>query len=801
MGTAGMADLVGALTNGNADDGELLDRLGPVLADPAQRDRLRAAWPTDKLPIVNDYFCVARLGQGGSGVVFKAITLRDQPVFVALKLLKFDSPEAEERFQEREIEILKSLDCPFVARALDSGVAGGTRYVALELVAGLPLDEYLASHAPRLEDKLAVFRRLCGVVAGLHAAGVIHRDLKPKHVLVDATGQPWLVDFGLSAVRGDDWPTRVRRARTELGRILGTLKYMSPEQAWGGIMPVDHRADIWSLGIMLYEIVTAGDYPYDLGPYGDLTGYEALLHRIQTERPRKPRIGSSRFAEPLTTLISRCLTHEADRRMDSAATLADDLDRCLAHRPIETKGLPLGYRLGRITIGLTARWRYGLWASTVGAVLLFLFSISQIFGVRWQVAGVDYGRTTRHALAGADVPADDGIIIAAISDETVGSVPSFAASNGMADVTGDLKTWRAVHGRLMERLAQAGPRALIWDFFFRTPQPGDPAFVSGALALQRAGVPLVLAVRRYEQDQRPELSAALFGPLADGVGHGLILARDMVLREGEIVLALRRADNVYPALILSAFASVVHPGRRTTLDWRDSEKTIRLICYQDAATGREPTVDPIELTTVFENPAYREGTRPGDLLACKAFPLQPPAYWERRTVPYEDLLRADARRLSDLVAGKIILVGDLRKPSPRFSYDRHPVRYGMRVIDDVPGCYLVADGLNGLLANRSLRSGSTLSVSAFVGVAVFSLLACLLPPRLALNAPLTGAGVQRAVLAGLLLAAGACTVVLVFGRTWPVVHAGMFGAAVCAAMAVSFAIEFTRNRYRIPLEG
>ena len=477
MDAALMDDILARVADCVPRDDELLDCARWALADERRLERFRNGWPRDRLPVIGDYYCVSRLGQGASGVVYKALVLRGEPGFVALKLLQFASREAEERFREREVEILKALECPYAARYLDSGTSGGTKYVAMELVAGRPLDEYLAEQTHSLEEKLTLFQRVCSVVSGLHATGVVHRDLKPKHVLVDGGGQPWVVDFGLSAVRGEDWPTRVRRARTELGSILGTVKYMSPEQAWGGLLPVDHRADIWSLGVMLYEIATGGDYPYDVAPLGDMTGHDALLHRIQTEMPKKPRIAPSPYADALATLISRCLAHEAQRRIDSAETLGRDLDRCLARKSIQTRPLPLGYRLQRIAVGLAAHWRLGLWASTVCAILVFLFAVSVVFGVRWEAAGEDYSKDTRGALAAATEAGGERIVIVGISDSTLCVVPALADSNGIRGITQEITSWRGIHGRLMERFAWARPRAVVWDFYFRTPQPGDAELV------------------------------------------------------------------------------------------------------------------------------------------------------------------------------------------------------------------------------------------------------------------------------------------------------------------------------------
>ena len=803
MNAALVDEVLRKLAAGQAGDKELLDCAHWAMADGANLAHLRAGWPTDELPIIESYYSVARLGEGASGVVFKALALTGELGFVALKLLQFHVGGADRRFREREIEILKSLNCPHVARYLASGVSGGTMYLAMELVEGQTLDKHLAQHTGSLKDKLALFRLVCDVVAGLHAQGVIHRDLKPKHVLVDRDGQPWVVDFGLSAVQSEDWPTRVRRAQTELGNILGTVKYMSPEQAWGGLIPVDHRTDIWSLGIMLYEIATDGDYPYDLDPVDGMVGHDALLHRIQTEVPKAPRIAEPGYADALGTLISRCLAHEPKRRIDSAETLALDVSRSLVREAIHTRRLPLWYRLQRIAIGLAARRRGGLWAAVVCGVLVFLFAVAAIFGVRWEVSGEDYGRDTRRSLATAGGDSDAKIIVVGITDQSIPVVPELAGRMHIEGVNPDTRSWRAVHGWLMERLAEAKPRAVLWDLFFRTRQSGDAGFVRGAEALRRADVPLALAVQRYQENGQPELSADLFEPLANSVAHGLILARDMVAREGEFVLALRRGNEVYSALVLDAFAAIAQPKCLAAIDWNDVNKELRLVYYPRSGTVATPAVDRIGLTSVFEVVRPLPGALLGDILGCKAFTLHRPEWWADRTIAYEELLTLDSAELARTVRGAVVIFGDLRSSTWVSQADRHRVRYGVELIDDVPGVYLIADAVNGLLTNRYLAAAraptSSLSRLAFGGAALCALLACLLPRRLtARRWPASPAG-RTAVVLALLALALICTVVMVMVHDWYAVHAAVLGAAACFAMAASFAIEFVRNRYRMPV--
>ncbi len=792
-----MDDIAHNLVTGHIDDAELLAAARQAVGDPKSLARWREGWPTEHLPVIDDYCCTARLGQGATGVVYKAVHLRDEPRFVAIKLLQLGSQEAEARFREREVEILRQLACPHVARLFDSGIAGGRPYLVTELVEGTPLDEFLSENPLTLEGKLAVFQQVCEAVGNLHDAGVMHRDLKPKHVIVDPSGTPWIVDFGLSAARGEDWSTRVRHTRTELGHILGTVRYMSPEQAWGGLIEVDHRADIWALGVMLYEIATGGDYPYDLGPIGDLAGQEALLHRIQSEVPKRPKVASPQLAGPLTTLISRCLAHDPRHRVESAALLADDIDRCLASRTIRTRGFSLPYRVKRIAVGLTLHGRVGLWTSTVACVLAFLFAVSLVFGVRWKASGDDYGRDTRRALANMAWSNDGDIVtLVGISNRSLEVVPPLAAASDMASVTRNIKTWRGLHGHLMERLASAKPAAVLWDFYFQTPGPLDAQFAKGVRALADADVPVVLAVRDFDDDGQAGLSPDLYEPISDIVRYGIILARDMVAREGETVLARTRGDTVHPSLILSTFAALVHPDQTMAIEWPDRAAPVRVVYHPRPGIGRLVSMDQIGLTTPFEVNRQRLGVRVGDVLACKAFELKPPDYWSKRTESYESLLTATDAELAERLGGRIVLFGDMRAAHPIMPHDRHRVRYGTKVIDDVPGAYVLADAIRGMFLNRHLNSETPMTFVTFITVALFSFMACMCPSRFAERSVFSAARMKWGAIVLLLTVAAVSTVVLVFARSAAGVSAAMLSASICLCLAAGFAIEFVRNRYR-----
>ncbi|MBI4717245.1 MAG: protein kinase [Planctomycetes bacterium] len=738
---------------------------------------------------------VKEIGRGRFGVVYKAWWLAGEPRLVGLKILSSAGEMERSRF-DREIAVLKRIDSPSIVKCLDAGTTADACYYVMDYVEGLHLDQFLATSGNDLIQKLRLFQQVCRAVADAHACGVVHRDLKPRNILVDAAGRPHVLDFGICSVDSDDWSSSARSTITQLGDVVGTLKYMSPEQAWGGVAgPVDQRTDVWALGIMLYEIVTGGGYPYSLSATAERPAHEALLERIRKELPRLPRLDALPRGRDLEILIERCLTWEREERLDSAAALADDLDRYCRGERTHTRPLSFRYRVKRVAVGVAARSRGASYAAVVAAILLFLWGAALVLRFGWQVNGREYAAPHGAASANVESAADD-ILIAGVFDESTERIVAYARENEIAEVNESPTSWRLVHARLLERLAPHRPRVVVWDYFFRTQQPDDTRFSAAIAALEDAGVPVVLAAAGYDENAVPDLSPSIRSALGRRLRHGAIVAREMVDHPGEFAVAFRRGEAVVPSLALTTLAAGLHAEARLEIEWPATQRWFDLLYeVQPGAFRRER--DRIELTSVTHGVPSDVRLSDSDLVGWMRMPLDSPQGWSARTVAYEKLLTCAEEELRGLVSAKIVLFGDLRTARRGVPVDRHPVRYAGDVVQDVPGCFLIGDAIAGLLNQRFLRSAIPPPPMTYLALLAVSLLGCFAPRWLASSPRLESRSARWGLGTALGASAATCFALAAISRNAVAVHAGLLGFCLSAALGASFWVEFIRNRHRM----
>ncbi len=361
---------------GNSADPAITSDLGPARASGWVNEPSEAASSQSKLGDgpgnrVGPYKLLQQIGEGGMGTVFMAE--QEHPVRrrVALKLIKpgMDSQAVIARF-EAERQALAMMDHPNIARVLDAGTTDtGHPYFVMELVNGIPITRYCDENKLSTQERLALFVPVCQAIQHAHQKGVVHRDIKPSNVMVtlyDGKPVPKVIDFGVA--KATEQRLTDRTMFTQFGMAIGTFEYMAPEQAEMSGLGVDTRADVYSLGVLLYELLT-GTTPLEASRLRGV-GYSDMVRMIRQEEPPAPsrRLSSSsqcqsiavaRRTEPsrlarlvrgeLDWIVMRCLEKDRTRRYGSADALARDIERYLNDEPVEACPASLWYRVRKFT--------------------------------------------------------------------------------------------------------------------------------------------------------------------------------------------------------------------------------------------------------------------------------------------------------------------------------------------------------------------------------------------------------------------------------------------------------------------
>jgi tetratricopeptide (TPR) repeat protein len=310
------------------------------------------------------------LGEGGFGIVYLAEQQEPIRRRVALKIVKpgMDSKQVIARF-EAERQALALLDHPNIAHIFDAGTTEtGRPYFVMGLITGLPITRYCDERRLGIEERLALFAQICGAVHHAHQRGIIHRDIKPSNILVsekDGEPVPTIIDFGVAKAIGQ--PLTEQTLFTGLGQFIGTPAYMSPEQAEGGILAIDTRTDIYSLGVVLYELLT-GCTPFDaedLRSRGPAQMQRLICEqdpprpstRLQTLGGKLEEVAGRRRAAAeqlrksvrgdLDSIVMKTLEKDRTHRYGTAQALAEDIERHLQHLPVRAGPPSVVYRVRR----------------------------------------------------------------------------------------------------------------------------------------------------------------------------------------------------------------------------------------------------------------------------------------------------------------------------------------------------------------------------------------------------------------------------------------------------------------------
>lgn len=397
---------------------------------------------------LNRYEILMRIDHGGQGVVYKAIHKASNRT-VAIKVL-LDGPLATKRQRhrfEREAQLLSRLRHPNIVTLYDSGVVRGRQFFAMEYIDGLPIDDYVLLHRPTVQDIVRLFVTVCRAISSAHQHGIIHRDLKPTNILVDLDGQPHVLDFGLAKCIEDGSDVQMGETISLAGQVPGTLAFLSPEQACGDGTGVDIRSDIYTLGLILYQLLV-GVPPYSLD--GEITVVRA---RIMSEAPRPLHVAARDseaclipatgvVSDDLERIVFKALAKEKGRRYQSVQAFADDLDRYLVGEAVEAKADSNFYLLRK-----TIR-KYRLHALFVAAIFVLLALSSVLVASLWWRA--------RNEATRAETQRDNARQTAGLAQATLDEVIS-EFETSIRTLAGGAKVRDRLLHRMSERLLALQP--------------------------------------------------------------------------------------------------------------------------------------------------------------------------------------------------------------------------------------------------------------------------------------------------------------------------------------------------------
>jgi len=430
--------------------------------------------------VIDRYKLLQQIGEGGFGTVWMAEQKTPVKRRVALKVIKLgmDTKLIIARF-DVERQALAMMDHPNIAKVFDAGATEtGRPYFVMELVRGIPILEYCDTEKLDTKARLKLFILVCNAIQHAHQKGIIHRDIKPSNVLVtlhDGEPVPKVIDFGIAKATNQELTQQT--LYTEFNQMIGTPAYMSPEQAEMSGLDIDTRADIYSLGVLLYELLT-GTTPFD---HKELMqrGFAEMMRIIREETPHKPSTRLSTLGETaartaeqrhtdlkklglvlrgdLDWIVMRCLEKNRTRRYDTATSLAADINRHLSDEPVEAGPPSAAYKVRKFV-----RRNKGLVvASSVVAVTLLLGIVGTSIGLwaaqynaKVAINNAQIAQSARDDLSKANTT------LVQQTDEAEWS--SYTANLALAQMAMDNGNWPEARARLAQ--CPESKRGWEWDF-------------------------------------------------------------------------------------------------------------------------------------------------------------------------------------------------------------------------------------------------------------------------------------------------------------------------------------------------
>lgn len=656
---------------------------------------------------VGPYIVLSRLGEGGMGVVVEAEHER-LGSRAALKLMRRStarapSKSAVERFIA-ESRYLAMLEHPAICRVLHAGTYADSRgeslpYFAMELVeGGRDIRRYCVAENPTMRERARLMLPILDAVEYGHQRGVLHRDLKPENILVSGppsalasavgeTPRAKLIDFGIAHAVGEA-PGKHRL--TVAGSFLGTPRYASPEQLSGNPKLVDQRTDVYALGVVLSELLL-NRHPYGMVDVDVESASEAFC--------RAPNLRTTRDGEPLDrdleTVLCTAVARDPDERYQSVGALAADLRRWLADEPVLARRPPwwmIALRRARTIASLNRPLTRA--AIVVLATLIAMFPPGGLRDAVKRGQGM-----VAEAMAPAWTPSvsTEGVAVALITDQT--KPETLGGALGIGDISAEGgPTWRRMHGKVIERLAEAGAKGVVLDIAFMAASEDpscDQDFAASIDRAQARGVPVTVGVPNWFDRTAPFLRGrVLEGGVTIASMPGMWVVDLAVMRESGV------GGGTAGSLVLNGLAAARAPGAAPVVSLHDSSQIaeVRYLRSKDGRVVEDRVRDliPAQIAPI-EAGDEEVGLRAGDRGSRIVVAPWDEAAEGRATIDYAEVARGTPRALA-AVAGKVVIIARCDDAVRDFEMTENPATGKL-----VWRVYAHAAAIAALLQQRAVR--------------------------------------------------------------------------------------------------